>query len=162
MADNVFAYLGDDILNSTLQDFRLLINTHFPGQVQNDPVLKSRLKKFSHHADHWPEKVVKSFRNREAPFYTQEQVVKINQSFINDTDLINKLREAKISQFSDEIKNQKDLKQNLEIRQDKLAEEADLSFNDLSMQSLKQGWTHKQNRLKNLFGYRIRILNFKI
>ena len=42
MADNVFAYLGDDILNSTLQDFSRLINTHFPGQVQNDPVLKSR------------------------------------------------------------------------------------------------------------------------
>ena len=69
-------------------------------------------------------------------------MVKINsnQSFINDTDLINKLREAKINQFSDEIKRQKDLKQNLEIRQDKLAEEADLSFNDLSMQALKQGW----------------------
>ena len=93
MADNVFAYLGDDILNSTLQDFSRLINTHFPGQVQNDPVLKSSLEKFSYRADHWPEEVVRSFRNREAPCYTQEQVVKINQSFINDTDLINKLRE---------------------------------------------------------------------
>ena len=139
MADNVFAYLGDDILNSTLQDFSRLINTHFPGQVQNDPVLKSSLEKFSHRADRWPEEVVRSFRNREAPCYTQEQVVKINQSFINDTDLINKLREAKINQFSDEIKRQKDLKQNLEIKQDKLAEDIDLAFNDLSMQAVKQG-----------------------
>ena len=74
MADNVFAYLGDDILNSALQDFSRLINTHFPGQVQNDPVLKSRLKKFSHRADHWPEEVVTSSRNREAPCYALEQV----------------------------------------------------------------------------------------
>ena len=103
MADNVFAYLGDDILNSTLQDFSRLKNTHFPGQVQNDPVLKSRLEKFSHRADRWPEEVVRSYRNREAPCYTQEQVVKINQSFINDTDLINKLRETKINQFSDKL-----------------------------------------------------------
>ena len=78
MADNVFAYLGDDILNSTLQDFSRLINTHFPGQVQNYPVLKYRLEKFSHRADNWPEEVVRSFRNRETPCYTQEQVVKIN------------------------------------------------------------------------------------
>ena len=140
MADKVFAYLRDDILNSTLQDFSRLINTHFPGQVQNDPVLKSRLEKFSHPAVRWPEEVVRSFRNREAPWYTQEQVVNINQSVINDTDLINKLREAKINQFSDEIKRQKDLKQNLQIKQDKLAEDADLSFNDLSMQAVKQGW----------------------
>ena len=82
----------------------------------------------------------------------QEQVVKINQSFINDTDLINKLREAKINQFSDEIKRQKDLKQNLEIRQDKLAEEADLSFNDLSTQALKQGWdAHSEQVEKSIW-----------
>ena len=104
MADNSFTYLGDDILNSTLQDFSRLINIHFPGQVQNDPVLKSWLEKFNHRADRWPEEVVKSFRKLAAPCYTQEQVVKINQSFINDTDLINKLREAKINQFSDFIK----------------------------------------------------------
>ena len=128
LADNVFAYLGDDILNSTLQDFSRLINTHFPGQVQNDPVLKSWLKKFSHRSDRWPEEVVKSLQNCESPCYTKEQVVKINQSFINDTDLINKLRKAKISQFSDEIKRQKDLKQ------------TDLSFIDLSREALRQGW----------------------
>ena len=90
LADNVFAYLGDDILNSTLQDFSRLINTHFPGQVQNDPVLKSRLEKFSHCSDRWPDEVVKVFRNYESPVYMQEQVVKINQSYIDDTDLINK------------------------------------------------------------------------
>ena len=78
---------------------------------------------------------MKSFRNHESPCYTLELVVKINQSFINDTDFINKLREAKISQFSDEINRQKDLKQNLEIRQDKLIEEADLSFNDLNREA---------------------------
>ena len=89
MADNVFEYLGDIILNSTLQDFSRLINTHFPGQVQNDPVLKSRLKKFSHCSDIWPEEVVKSFRNRESPCFTQKQVVKINLSFINDQGYIN-------------------------------------------------------------------------
>ena len=158
MADNVFAYLGDNMLNSTLQDFSYLINTHFPGQVQNDPVLKSRLKKFSHRADRWPDEVVKRFRNCESPCYTQEQVVKINQSFINDTNLINKLLE---SQFSDEIKRQKDLKQNIEIRQDKLIEEAYLSFNDLNREALRQGWD-ASSRLKNPFGYRIRTLNFKI
>ena len=80
MADNVFAYLGDDILNSTLQDFSQLINTHFPGQVNNDPRLKSCLEKFSHRSNRWPDEVVKAFRNRESPVYTQEQVVKINQS----------------------------------------------------------------------------------
>ena len=78
MADNVFAYLGDDILNSTLQDFSQLINTHFPGQVNNDPRLKSRLEKFSHRSDRWPDEVVKAFWNRESPVYTQEQAVKIN------------------------------------------------------------------------------------
>ena len=54
--------------------------------------------------------------------------------------MINKVRETKINQFSDEINRQKDLKQNLEIKQDNLAEDTDLSFNDLSMQALKQGW----------------------
>ena len=78
---------------------------------------------------------MKSFRNRERPCYFQEQVVKTNQYFINNTDLINKICEAKISQFSDEINRQKDLKQNLEIRQDKLIEEADLSFNDLNREA---------------------------
>ena len=91
-------------------------------------------------------------RNREAPCYTQEQVVKINQSFINDTDLINKLQKGMINQFSDEIKRQQDLKQNLEIKQDKLAEEADLSFKDLSMQALKQGWDQHTEQVENLFG----------
>ena len=123
MADNVFAYLGDDILNSTLQDFSQLINTHFPSQVSNDPRLKSRLEKFSHRADRWPDAVIKAFRNHESPVYTQEQIVKINQSHINDTDLINKLRESKISQFSDEIKRQKDLKQSLENQYDKVIED---------------------------------------
>ena len=91
MAD-VFSYLGEDILNSTLQDFSRLIHNHFPSQVSNEPQLKSRLEKFSHRADWWPDAVVKAFRNRESPVYTQEQIVKINQSHINDTDLINKLR----------------------------------------------------------------------
>ena len=90
MADNIFAYLGDDMMNSTLQDFSQLINTLFPSQVSNNPWLKSRLEKFSHRADRWPDAVVKAFRNRESPVYTQEQIVKINQSHINYTDLINK------------------------------------------------------------------------
>ena len=78
MADNVFAYLGDYILNSTLQDFSCLINTHIPGQVNNDLVLKSWLEKFSHRSVRWPDEVVKAFRNRESPVYMQEQVIKIN------------------------------------------------------------------------------------
>ena len=82
MADNIFAYLGDDMMNSTLQDFSQLINTLFPSQVSNNPWLKSRLEKFSHWADRWPDAVVKAFRNRESPVYTQEQIVKINQSHI--------------------------------------------------------------------------------
>ena len=82
MADNVFAYLGDDILKSTFQDFSQLINRHFPGQVNKDPRLKSRFDKFSHRSDRWPDAVVKAFRNHESPVYTQEQVVKINQSHI--------------------------------------------------------------------------------
>ena len=57
-------------------------------------------------------------------------MVKINQSYINDMDLINKLCEPKISQFSDKIKGQKDLKQSLEIWQDKVIEDSDLSFID--------------------------------
>ena len=109
MAD-VFSYVGEDILNSTLQDFSRLIHSHFPAQVSNDPQLQSRLEKFSHRADRWPDAVVKAFMNRESPVYTQEQIVKINKSHINDTDLINKLHESKISQFLDEIKRLKDLK----------------------------------------------------
>ena len=72
--------------------------------------------------------------------YKQEQVVKINQSHINDTDLINKLRESKISQLSDEIKRQKDLKQTLENRHDKVIEDSDLSFIDLSREAVRQNW----------------------
>ena len=138
MAD-VFSYLGEDILNSTLQDFSRLIHNHFPSQVSNDPQLKSRLEKFSHRADRWTDAVVQAFRNRESPVYTQEQNVKINQSHINDTDLINKLCESKISQFSDEIKRQKDLKQTLENRYDKVIEDADLSFIDLQRKEVRQG-----------------------
>ena len=88
MADNVFAYLGDIILNSTLQDFSRLKNTHFSGQVQNDPVLKSQLEKFSHRADCWPEEVVKSFRNWEAPCYTQNRWSKSIQIKVSSMILI--------------------------------------------------------------------------
>ena len=98
-------------------------------------------------------------------------MVKINQSYINDTDLINKLREAKISQFSDEIKRQKDLKQSLEIRQDKVIEDSDLSFIDLSREALRQGcdayteqveksvWAQNKNtKLTNLVNQRERCI----
>ena len=135
MADNVFTYLGDDILNSTL-----LINTHFPSKVSNEPRLKSRLEKFSHRADRWPYAVVKAFPNRESPVYTQEQIVKINQSDIKDTDLIDKLRESVIFQFCDEIKRQKVLKQTLENRRDKVIEDSDFSFIDLSRETVRQNW----------------------
>ena len=77
MADNVFAYLGDDILNSTLQDFSQLINTHFLSQVNNDPRLKSRLEKFSHRSDRWPDEVVKAFRNRENPVYNRNKWLRL-------------------------------------------------------------------------------------
>ena len=80
--------------------------------------------------------------------YTQEQVVKINQYHINDTDLINKLRESKISQFSDLIKRQKDLKQTLENRHDKVIEDSDLSFIDLSREAIRQNWDAYTRNIK--------------
>ena len=68
------------------------------------------------------------------------QIVKINQSHINDTNLINKLHESKISQFSDKIKRQKDLKHTLKNQQDKVNEDSDLSFIDLSQEAVRQKW----------------------
>ena len=53
------------------------------------------------------------------------------------------------------------MKQNLKIKQEKLAEDADLSFKDLSMQALKQGWDPHTEQVEKSVWLETKILSYK-
>ena len=101
---SVFAFLGEDLLNSRLSDFATLIRNHFPNNVNTDQALSDKLDRFQSRQQTWPKEIISCFKNRGPPIYTIEDIVSINNAHIIDIELINTIRKSWIDGLSVQIK----------------------------------------------------------
>ena len=142
MADHsAFSFLGEDLLNSQLSDFASLIRDHFPQSVQTDTVLAKKLDKFSARQDTWPHEIIKSYKNRNPPVYSVEDIVSINNAHITDIEQINKIRQNRVDTFSAQLKSvqqgQTKKTEKLAEKQFRLKEQEDKTVIDINFQRIQ-------------------------
>ena len=101
---SVFAFLGEDLLNSQLSDFATLIRSHFPNNVNSNQALSHKLDRFQSRQQTWPKEVISCFKNRAPPIYTIEDIVQINNAHVIDIENINTIRKSGIDALSIQIK----------------------------------------------------------
>ena len=73
-----FNFLGDILLKEQLFDFVSLIRDNFPGTVSQNTKLSEKLDALSNWANTWPSEILRVYRERQAPLYNSEDIVKLN------------------------------------------------------------------------------------
>jgi cell division septum initiation protein DivIVA len=98
-----FNYLGDLLLKDQLFDFAELIRDNFPGTVAQNSKLSEKLDALSNRANTWPSEVGNVYREREAPLYNSEDIVKLNNQNSAEILQVNGTRAEQKKTFQDQI-----------------------------------------------------------
>jgi hypothetical protein len=114
--DGTFNYLGDVLLKDQLYDFAEIIRESFPDAVAANAKLSEKLDAFSSRANTWPGEVGAVYREREAPMYGSEDIVKLNTQNSAEILQVNGTRTEQKKTFMDQIESYKIQIQNSRIQ----------------------------------------------
>ena len=86
--EGTFNFLGDILLKEQLFDFTDIIRENFPWTVQQNTKLSEKLEALSNRANTWPSEILRVYRERQAPLFNSEDIVKLNMQ--NSSEVSNR------------------------------------------------------------------------
>ena len=103
-----FAYLGNQMLTNTLDDFADMFSKYLSDKVDLFPELRDRLAAYKGKSNIWQKEILKTFENRTAPCYTQSNIIHLNQLWVHLISDINETRKDKLKQIESATSRWKD------------------------------------------------------